>query len=124
MLSNLIRGGKDTRIANSNLYWDPTAAKLRKVNILTNRNRVIYSLQRYNENTLRYIPNHGSSVITGNISIKSTLFTTDRERERDRERGGGKEGGRERGSYYNGENRDPFDSPQSRNCTSSSLALC
>ena len=53
MLSNLNRGGKDTRIPNSNLYWDPTAATLRKVNILTNRNRVIYSLQRYNENTLR-----------------------------------------------------------------------
>ena len=30
MLSNLNRGGKDTRIPNSNLYWDPTAAKLKK----------------------------------------------------------------------------------------------
>ena len=67
MLSNLNRGGKDTSIPNSNLYWDPTAAKLKNVNTRTNRNRVIYSLQRYNENTLRYIPNYSSNVIRGDI---------------------------------------------------------
>ena len=70
MLSNLNRGGKDNRIPNSNLYWDPTAAKLKNVNTRTNRNRVIYSLQRYNENTLRYIPNYSINVIRGDISIK------------------------------------------------------
>ena len=65
MLSNLNRGGKDTRIPN--IYWDPTAAKLKNVNTRTNRNRVIYSLQRLNENTLRYIPNYSSNVIRGDI---------------------------------------------------------
>ena len=50
--------------------FELSAAKLKNVNTRTNRNRVIYSLQCYNENTLRYIPNYSSNVIRGDISIK------------------------------------------------------